>query len=226
MSIIVSQRVQVHQHFAQALTGKDYHYPCLIRSRRYCCYPQVEIRRDVPGHQVSELNELPEFVCLSLFISFNELLNVHCMSTMALPWSPQRCTSSDSGCDRHRRSDESESESESEIFIVFLNHTGWSSVTTNNKVYINTTSKTHAYITFTIQIAELLHCSWLIENTGRSTCIPDLIVTQNDIYICSTIPPALFMTNRNTERCICIPGNYDTEWYTYLFPKTFCIVPD
>ena len=31
------------------------------------------------------------------------------------------------------------SESESEIFIVFLNHTGRSSVTTNNKVYINTT---------------------------------------------------------------------------------------
>ena len=27
----------------------------------------------------------------------------------------------------------------SEIFIVFLNHTWWSSVTTNNKVYINTT---------------------------------------------------------------------------------------
>ena len=86
--------------------------------------------------------------------------------------------------------------------------------------------KTHAYKTFTIQIAELLHCSWLIENIGRSTCIPDLIVTQNGISICSTIPPALFMTNRNTERCICISGNYDTEWYTYLFHKTFCIVLD
>ena len=141
-SINVSQRLQVHQHLAQALTGKDCLYPCLIRWRRYCCYPQVEIRRDVLGHVVagpgtgnhhlgpgtellslhvvvSGLNELPElaFVCFSLFISFNALLNVHCMSIMALSWSPQRCTSSDSGCDRLRRSALTSGLSPTEIWV-------------------------------------------------------------------------------------------------------------